>query len=265
MDQRALRTIRLFSACLGVASLALAGETLVETQLAAYRQIRTLSCEIRKDTETPEGKGRMLSRVYFERPDRIHVQNVTPVKRRILSDGATLYYYVEGEPKGVSSAVGLLKGDMSIQTRAVPGTAMEHLLRMEKAAETNLPPTSEFPVRKGYQADAVFSVLSLDATGRLVRIEYFRGPDQAEKVAQYDFSMFEQVLPGVWIPLRHDGSILAGRLKATESRRISSLAVNRPLPDRIFDPREHFKGVEFEAMQPEAAPGGSDAERAPDR
>jgi hypothetical protein len=253
MHAHTQRMMTALGVCTALASTAPAEETQVEKQLAAYRQIRTLSCEIRKDTQMPEGEGRMLSRVYFEQPNRVHVENATPVKRRILCDGATLYYYVEGEPKGISSPVGRLKDDMSIQTRAVPGTAMEHLLRIQKGAETNLPPATGFPERKGYALPGLFAVLSLDATGRLARIEYFRSPDRAEKVAQYDFSMFEEVLPGVWIPLRHDGAILSGRVKATESRRISSLAVNRPLPEGIFDPKKHFEGVAFESMSPDAA------------
>lgn len=55
-------------------------ETVRERVLAAYDAVQTLSCEIRRDTPLPDGQVlRMLSRVYYQRPDRLHVENFSPV------------------------------------------------------------------------------------------------------------------------------------------------------------------------------------------
>ena len=55
-------------------------ETVRERLLKSYDAVQTLSCEIRRDTPLPDGQTlRMLSRVYFQRPDRLHVENSSPV------------------------------------------------------------------------------------------------------------------------------------------------------------------------------------------
>ena len=65
---------------LGLAAGAARGESVLERVLKSYDAVQTLSCEIRRDTPLPDGQTlRMLSRVYFQRPDRLHVENSSPV------------------------------------------------------------------------------------------------------------------------------------------------------------------------------------------
>ena len=61
--------------------------TLAERLCDRYEAIETITCAIRKTTRSPESTVRMLSRVHYRRPDHIHVENVSPVKRRIIADG----------------------------------------------------------------------------------------------------------------------------------------------------------------------------------
>lgn len=59
---------------------AVRAETVLDRVLKPYEAIQTLSCEIRRDTPLPDGQVlRMLSRVYYQRPDRLHVENFSPV------------------------------------------------------------------------------------------------------------------------------------------------------------------------------------------
>ena len=221
-------------------------QTLAQKVLAGYDSVQSVSCEVRRDTEAEGGASmRTLSRVYFQRPDRLHVENFTPVKRRIVADGATFFSYIEGDPKGFSRPVANLDEEMLIQLRKIPGTAMDHLLKLKDAAETDLPATVEFPVRRGYDMSKLFVVLSMDATGRLARIEFFDSVTMKNKTGQYDYSAFQQAAEGVWFPCLHRGSIWFGGVETRETTRVDNLAVNQPVQQNLFVAAPFFKGVEF--------------------
>ena len=145
-------------------------QTLAERILAGYDSIRSVSCEIRKDSEAGARKMRMLSRVYYEKPDRLHVDQPAPIPRRIVADGKTFYSYIDGDPKGFSRAIEKLNEEMLINLRKVPGTAMEHLMKLKGIVETNLEATAEFPERNGYDVGETVRG-SLDGRDRPV------GPD----------------------------------------------------------------------------------------
>ena len=92
------------------------GETVLARVLKPYDAVQSLSCEIRRDTPLPDGQTmRMLSRVYYQRPDRLHVENFSPVKRRIVSDGTVFRSYTEGAPQGFSRPVAELNEEMAAQ------------------------------------------------------------------------------------------------------------------------------------------------------
>lgn len=233
-------------------------QTLAERLLASYDGIRTLTCEVRKTTEGPAGEMLHLSRVEYQRPDRIHVENSAPLERRIVADGVRLFYYISGDPKGYSRPIAELDRVWQIELRKVPGTAMDHLLRLEGIPETDLEPTPDFPVRKGYQAEKVFAVLSADAQGRLARIEFSPAADMQEKTGQYDYSDFQEVQPGVWISCLHK---VVARLAGAETRetvRVGNLRVNEPIDPARFVAEPFFQGVEFadsfEAIYDETPP-----------
>jgi len=67
-------------AAMGLAVCVSQAETVRERVLKPYEAVQSLSCEIRRDTPLPEGQTlRMFSRVYYQRPDRLHVENFSPV------------------------------------------------------------------------------------------------------------------------------------------------------------------------------------------
>jgi hypothetical protein len=237
--------MRTLIAVLGLLAAAAHAGTLADQLLAGYARIASVSCEIRKDSESSAGKVRMLSRVHYQRPDRLHVENVTPLPRRIVADGTNLYSYIEGDPRGFCRPIDRLDGDMLVELRKVPGTAMDHLLRLRGAAETRLEPAPGFPVRRGYDQGKVFTVLSLDATGRLARIELFTGPDLRQKRAQYDYSAFQPAGEGVWIPCLHQAEFELNGETARETVRVDNLSVGRPIPPGLFVAAPFFKEVRF--------------------
>lgn len=130
---------------------------------------------------------------------------------------------------------------------------MEHLLKLKAIQkEISLHGTKEFPVRKGYQAEKVFVVLSCDMEGRLARIEFFGSAEMKEKVGQYDYSAFSKGSSGqeaagnCWIPCLHKAVVfLPGGENVTETRRIDNLEVNKPIADMMFNAEIFFKDIDF--------------------
>ncbi len=241
-----LRSIRT-AAAIGFLLVGLSdAATLAEQLLQGYEKVQTVTCEIRREVTSDRLRPmRMLSRVYFQRPDRLHVENTSPVPRRIVADGVTFYSYAEGDPKGFSRPIAELDEEMLIGLRKVPGTAMEHLLRLRGVAETNLPGTDDFPVRRGYSAEKVFVVLSLDKEGRLARVEFFSGPDLKTQTARYDYSAFQEPIPGVWFPCLHQAVASLEGVESRETTRVNNLSVNTPIAPSLFVAAPFFKKVRF--------------------
>ncbi len=219
--------------------------TLVESLLECYDPIQTVVCEVRRDAESSGNKARTLSRVYFQRPDRLHVENTTPWTRRIVADGTNFFSYVDGETKGFSRPIARLDQDMLISLRKVPGTAMDHLLRLKGLTETNLPPTVDFPVRRAYDTGKMTAALSMDTSNRLARIEFFADRDMKQKTAQTDYSNFTEVLPGIWLARLHQTVVWMGGTESRETSRFDNLTVNQPVAPTLFNVSLFFKKVDF--------------------
>ena len=226
-------------------TLSVSAQTLAERVLASYDPVQSVNCQIRKDSESGGKTMRMLSRVYYEKPDRLHVDQPAPIPRRIVADGKTFYSYIEGDPKGFSRPIEKLNEEMLINLRKVPGTAMDHLMKLKGVEETNLGATAEFPERKGYDTGKLFVVLSMDAAGRLVRIEFFSSPAMKEATLRCDYSDFQQVAGNAWIPCVHRSALNVGGVESKETTRVDNLSVNQPIPASFFVAGPFFQDVEF--------------------
>jgi hypothetical protein len=238
----------------GIASVAvvvlmvatLRAETLLTRVTRPYDAIQSLSCEIRRDMPLASGgSARMLSRVYFQRGDRMHVETSVPLKRRIVSDGTNFWSHIDGMAKGYGAPVAQLNDDMLGNLRSVPGSAEMALRQLADAREVPLPPTADFRARTGYDNGKTFTVLSLDGQGRLVRLEVFGSAAMSESIARTDYSAFQEVLPGVWIAcVQKTQATLRGASHA-ETLRVANLAVNGALPAMLFNAEAFFTGVAF--------------------
>jgi outer membrane lipoprotein-sorting protein len=236
---------------LGLAAMVLTasgahGETVRERLLKSYDAIQSLSCEIRRDTPLPDGQTlRMLSRVYYQRPDRLHVENFSPVKRRIVSDGTVFRSYTEGAPKGFSRPVAELNEEMLRNLRMVPGSAANMLEVLADATEVPLEPSGEFPVRVGYDNGKSFAVLSLDENSRLARFEIYSSAAMTDLGTRTDFSAFQEVIPGTWIACLQQSKITLQGMERTETTRVDNLVANGEIPASLFVATAFFPGVEF--------------------
>ena len=223
------------------------GPTVGTTNLAdrlcrGYEALNTVSCGIRKTSNSI----RVLSRIYYKKPDRVHVQNVIPSRRRIVADGTKLYYHEDGAPKGFCRPIPELSNEWLTSLRNVPGTAMKYLLPLRQLPEEALPAAEGMPIRRAYATDTACAVLSCDKEGKLVRLEYFRTPKREVLMARYDFEDFQKAAESCWIPRLHKGTIhLPGGEQLKETSIVDALTVNEPIADRLFVPDTFFRDVVF--------------------
>lgn len=228
----------------GIAACA-GAESVVERIIASYDAVQSAQVEVRRDTQAHGANTRRLSRVYFQRPDRLHVESVTPPRRRIVADGSRFYSYIEGDPKGYARPIAELDADWLVSLRQVPGTAMDHLLRIRGAAEEPLPGTEFFPTRVGLALESRYVVLNLDPEGRLARLEFFGDAVQSNLLARYEYENFQEPAPGAWFAMLQKAGLRQGQHEFVETTRLSNLVVNQPIPAPLFQHATFFDGVRF--------------------
>jgi len=208
--------------------------------------VQTLSCTIRKTTRAAGESARMLSRIHYMRPDKIHIENTAPSVRRIVADGTTLYYHEKGVRRGFSRPITDLDDDWLLSLRIVPGTPGEHLSKLAELEETALPATPAFPVRRGYTAPKNYVVMSCDSTGRVAKIEFFTTAACDKLQASFTYEDFFEVAGDCWIPRLHKAlQILPDGSRIEETRHVDNLQVNAPVPEHLFNPELFFKDIEF--------------------
>lgn len=218
----------------------------VDRLLDEYAKIETVTCQIRRTKEGAAGKIKFLSRVYWTNENKLHAEGISPVKRRTIADGQRLWQYAEGDPKGFSRPIGDLSEEMTISLKMVPGTAMDHLLRLKGLEETKLPANDGAAKRRGIQIDQQFVVLVFDDTDRLIGIRFFRTPEMKDTYAEYRYSDFSEAIPGVWVPMTHEAIIHAEGTEFSEIVKVDRFTANQPIAAALFIPSSFFdKGIDF--------------------
>ena len=204
--------------------------------IASHASVTNLSCEVRREIEMPNGSTtRILSRVSFKRPNLLHVETASPVKKTIVCDGETLAITEDGKTK--KSAVKDLPESRRAELRKVPGTIDDELEFFASLPETVLPPNDEFPVRAGYAVGGgakIFAVLSLDSLNRLARFELFADESMAASVVRMDFSSFVEAAPGAWIPRVHRTVVDSSAGAIVTTTRVGNIAANKEVADFKF-------------------------------
>lgn len=212
----------------------------VDRLLKEYGKIETVSCMVRRTKVGAIGKLKFLSRVYWTNKDQLHAEGITPVKRRTIADGKRLYQYVEGDPKGFSRPIDELSEPMTISLRLVPGTAMEHLLRLKEKEEVVLPRGETAAKRVGIQTKKNYVLLLIDPKSRLVGIEFYKTAELKNQEARYAYRDFKEVLPGVWVPLTHEATINNSKTTFKETVKIDRFIANGPIAASLFVPANFF-------------------------
>lgn len=218
----------------------------VDRLLKEYSKIETVSCRIRRTVDGEVGKIKFLSRIYYTNKDQLHVENLTPVKRRTLADGKRLYQYGEGDPKGFLRPISELSEPMTISLHKVPGTAMDHLLRLKGMEEQLLPKKGEAEKRIGIDTGKQYVVLLFDEQDRLIEVQFYKTAEIKEKTADYTYSDFQEILTDVWIPFHHSASLRANGNNFTETVRIDRFIANNPVAESLFVASSFFdKNIDF--------------------
>lgn len=208
----------------------------IDRLLNEYKQIKTVSCQMRRTVSGNAGKIQFVSRIYWTSDDRLHVDNLSPVSRRIISNGTDFFSYAEGDPRGFSRPVSDLSDEMMLSLRKIPGTAMDHLLRLKGAEETVLDP--ENGLRQiGCAAGDQYTVLKFDEKSRLVGIDYYKSAARQEKIGSCSYSKFSEVAPGVWVPMLHRATMVRPNdASFSETVRMDRFVANETLANSLFVP-----------------------------
>lgn len=221
-------------------------DTVRERILRSYDAVTNLSCEIRRDSPLPDGGTlRRLSRVYYQCPDKLHVESYSPFKRRIVCDGTVFRSYTEGAPQGFSRPVADLNPEMLYNLRMVPGSPADVLGMLEGTEELALEGTGEFPVRVAYDNGKSYAVLSLDAEGRLARFELFASPAMTDLTTRTDYTAWQEIAPGAWIACRQESTVTLEGVEGKQTTRVDNLAANGEIPASLFEADAFFPQVEF--------------------
>lgn len=243
MTGRTVFLFGIFCAASGVFSIR--AQTLAERLASPYTAVTSMTCTVRKQVMTQGREALHLSRVWFARPDRLRVESLLPVKRLIIADGLDLYYHIAGDSCGLKRAIPDLGEDMRVEIRRVPGTAMEHLLRLLGLPEVALPPEPDWPLRAGYDTGRFFAVLNVDKDGRLGRVEVFDSKKMGNKLGRYDYSAWRELAAGVWIACRQEACFIYEGNEIRETTRIENPVVNKEIAAGLFEAAQAFSGVTF--------------------
>ena len=242
-----MKAFALVLVTLGVAIHDASGDAFIDRLVAAYNQIYALQCEVRTEVQDARSESKGLSRVYLEKPDKLHVENATPISRRIISNGKELYYYVTGDKKGFSKTIPDLNQAMKIELRKIPGTPLEHLYRLEGLTGTDLSATSECTSRRSYTTEKHVLVLCLDGSGRLVRIEFFEDARMSKRLAAIEFGGLFEPVNGAWVARTETIRSWLGEKEQVTTKRFRYVTVNKPIPAELFDEGRYFENVTFVA------------------
>lgn len=215
-------------------------ETLAQKLLRQYRQIESASCDVRRDVTTSEGSIRWLSRVYFRQSNQLHAANAAPLPRLIIADGTMMYQHQSGAERGFRRLIADLDINMRINLERVPGTLMEHLIRLKDTPEIELNSSPEAAIRRAYDAEHVYAILEVDEQYRLHRMLFYNAQDQTKKTGKIRCESFQEVLPKVWIAMQHSASFYLGENTVRERTRFTNYEVNIPIPEDTFSPDAHY-------------------------
>lgn len=235
---------------------ATAGASLVGSVRRSYSAVTNFSCGVRREMPqiskdgSPSGAIRLTSRVYFARGDKINVENIAPLRRRIVSDGTNLVSFMEGDEKGSKMAVSSLPADLLANLRAVPGTCEEILMRLDETTERIVPPLEGMSKRAVYRAagsedGSPVTVVNLDSSGRVALIEVYSDKSLKDRVMRTEYSGWTEVASGAWIPRLQKTSALIGGKSRESVTRIDDPAANTAVPVSMFSVEPFFKDVRF--------------------
>lgn len=220
-------------------SFNLFSSTEIDQLINKYNDIKTVSCKIRRVRNSNKQKIRYLSQVYFSSDNRLHVDNISPVKRTIIADGNNFYSYIKGSENGFSKPIKDLNSEMLISLQKVPGTPMDILLRL-----TN----SEVSVKENKSFNTIYEIsqnnkpinIIFNENNLIEKIIFYNDNSKSQVIAEYLYDKYEEVIEGVYIPFKHSSIISINGVSVTESVFVDQYQVNIPLAESLFIKENFF-------------------------
>ena len=212
-----------------------------------YAPVTNLTCSVRRTTSgSLRHNATLISNVAYARGDRLNVETISPIPRRIVIDGANLHARLP-EGSGIEvTPVADLPPPLLANLRSVPASPEELLAAVAPSSAADLPPVAPAARQIAYgplvpDAPAQLTVLSLDESGLVLSIASYASADRSTLLATTTFSAPTYPLPGIPLYQRQElqTSDAAGVALRTVSR-FESIRVNIPLPASLFDPAAFF-------------------------
>ena len=227
-------------------SFASAATNVINEIIENYAKIESVSCIVSRVITFNERDTRLLSRVYYERPNKLHVQQTSPLNRRIICDGTNFFYYIDGDPKGYSRPVDKLSKKQIIELVKVPGTSEDILYRLKDLEPTELPGNEKFPTQLAFTTTNNLNIIVyITKEKRIEKIDFFESKDLVKLTSSSYYSNFIEATPGAFVPTTHKMIININNQKRTETAKFSHYNANAPISQSLFYAKQFFKGVTF--------------------
>ncbi len=242
-------TLAAANVCARPAVLETPASNVLSAVRAQYAAVSNLTCTVRR--EAADGKGgkvEVMSRVAWARGDRMNVQMLKPVERRIVIDGATVQIKAAADQAPAIYQVTNQTPSQFANLRSVPGSPEEMLApfaNMAAADRPAKPPLARAVAFSSMETNGhvvVAATVSFDDLGRVARIDFFPdGPEDADHPrSSATMRGAIEALPGIWLFRRVETeSVISGRNIKTVSR-FDKFEVNTDLPASLFDPKAFF-------------------------
>lgn len=225
-----------------LASLAAAATPAPDLE-APYAGLETLSCDVERVSKVPQGELRILSRVFHRKPGRLLVENFAPGRRKILSDGKTLFFHDASFKKGFRQDLSKLDDWWNAQIANLPCTPFEHTRRL-RGIEPRVLKEDAGGRLLGYAPSNAWVEVKVDARGLIQSLDLYSGPDHATQFGRVEYTGYSEVA-GVPVITAMKSWKQVGDVRVDETVTFTNIRVNEPMADRLFDSAPHFEGVEF--------------------
>ncbi|MDA3799550.1 MAG: hypothetical protein PF692_10770 [Kiritimatiellae bacterium] len=240
------KTISLALLIISVPLAASATTNVINEIINNYSKIKSVSCIVSRVITFNEKDTRLLSRVYYERPNKLHVQQTSPLNRRIICDGTNFFYYIDGDPKGYSSPVDKLSEQQIIELVKVPGTSEDILYRLKNIEPKELSGNEEYPTQLAFTTTNNLNIIVyITDEKRIEKIDFFESNEFAKLTSSSHYSNFIEATPGVFVPTTHKMVLNINKQQRTETAKFSHYTANAPISQSLFYAKPFFKGVTF--------------------
>ena len=217
---------------------------------ARYAAVSNVLCTVRRSVligGKDGGSGESVSRIVWQRGDKLNVQRISPERRRTVIDGATVWTASDGQESPVSFPVSEQLPSQAANLRAVPGSPEEVLSVLDPATAEDLARAGDSAARRvafavsDEESQVARAVLSIDGNGFVASLQGYSDDAMATPLFKTVFSAPAEVLPGVMLFRKIVTESEAGGRTLSAVSSFERLRVNETLAPATFDAKAFFK------------------------